>query len=84
MARSKANFTILQWLNGNELCDRLGIGKPSFYYWILMAGQVLFFMAICYTYRAIPLLDQRKNRVSGCVVARFSARSMETSRLPAA
>ncbi|KAL8695177.1 MAG: hypothetical protein Q9218_000345 [Villophora microphyllina] len=48
------------WLNGNELCDQLGIGRPSLYYWALMAGQVLFFMAICYTYRAFPALDRRK------------------------
>ncbi|KAL8748800.1 MAG: hypothetical protein Q9184_007083 [Pyrenodesmia sp. 2 TL-2023] len=51
-----------RWLNGNELCDRLGIGKPSLYYLILMAGQVLFFMAVCYTYRSISILDQRKIR----------------------
>ncbi|KAL8710345.1 MAG: hypothetical protein Q9220_005115 [cf. Caloplaca sp. 1 TL-2023] len=49
-----------RWLNGNELCDHLGIGRPSLYYWLLMAGQVLFFMAICYTYRSIPVLDRRK------------------------
>ncbi|KAL8667120.1 MAG: hypothetical protein Q9202_001042 [Teloschistes flavicans] len=28
-----------RWLNGNELCDQLGIGRPSLYYWALMAGQ---------------------------------------------
>lgn len=49
-----------------------------------MAGQVLFFMAVCYTYRAIPILDQRKIGVSGCVAARFNVRSMETYRLSAA
>ncbi|MCJ1352196.1 MAG: hypothetical protein MMC33_002180 [Icmadophila ericetorum] len=49
-----------RWLNGNELCDDLGLGRPGLYYWILMAGQCLFFMAICYTYRAIPYLDRRK------------------------
>lgn len=49
-----------RWLNGNELCDKLGIGRPSLYYWMLMAGQVVFFMVICYTYRSIPFLDRRK------------------------
>ncbi|KAL8972708.1 MAG: hypothetical protein Q9183_000393 [Haloplaca sp. 2 TL-2023] len=49
-----------RWLNGNELCDKLGIGRPSLYYWALMAGQVLFFMTVCYTYRAIPSLDRQK------------------------
>ena len=49
-----------RWLNGNELCDALGLGRPSYYYWGLMGGQCLFFMAICYSYRAIPFLDKRK------------------------
>ena len=43
-----------RWLNGNELSDALGIGRPSIYYWALAVGQCLFFMAICYTYRAVP------------------------------
>ncbi|MCJ1413306.1 hypothetical protein MMC19_007411 [Ptychographa xylographoides] len=49
-----------RWLNGNELCDALGLGRPGWYYWALMAGQCLFFMALCYTYRAVPYLDRRK------------------------
>lgn len=53
-----------RWLNGNELCDALGLGRPGWYYWSLMAGQCLFFMAICYTYRMIPYLDRRKITVS--------------------
>ena len=53
-----------RWLNGNELSDALGIGRPSIYYWALAVGQCLFFMAICYTYRAVPYLDRRKIAVS--------------------
>ena len=49
-----------RWLNGNELCDELGLGNPGLYYRALMAGQCLFFMALCYTYRLIPYLDRRK------------------------
>lgn len=49
-----------RWLNGNELCDALGLGHPSLYYWGLMAGQCMFFMALCYTYRSVPYLDRRK------------------------
>ena len=52
-----------RWLNGNELCDALGLGRPGVYYWILMAGQCLFFMTICYTYRSIGWLDRRKIKV---------------------
>lgn len=53
-----------RWLNGNELCDRLGLGKPGLYYWALVAGQCLFFTCICYFYRAVPYLDRRKIAVS--------------------
>jgi len=52
-----------RWLNGNDLCDALGLGKPSLYYWALAAGQCLFFMAVCYFYRSIPYLDRRKIKV---------------------
>lgn len=65
---SFASISFLQvnsrFLNGNELCDALGIGRPSFYYWALVVGQCLFFMAVCYTYRSIPYLDRRKIAVS--------------------
>lgn len=59
---ASADFLIAsaRWLNGNELCDRLGLARPSLYYWALFAGQNLFFCAVCYTYRAIPALDRRK------------------------
>ena len=31
-----------RWLNGNELRDALGIGRPSIYYWALTFGQCIF------------------------------------------
>ncbi|OAL25800.1 hypothetical protein AYO20_10355 [Fonsecaea nubica] len=49
-----------RWLNGNELADALGLGRPGPWYWALMAGQCIFFACLCYTYRAIPALDRRK------------------------
>lgn len=49
-----------RWLNGNDLCDELGLSRPSPYYWSLMAGQCLFFCFFCYTYRSIPSLDKKK------------------------
>jgi len=52
-----------RWLNGNKLCDALDLGRPSLYYWALMAGQCIFFMSICYFYRSIPALDQHKIKV---------------------
>ena len=51
-----------RWLNGNELADALCLPRPSLYYWALMAGQCLFFMAVCYVYRSIPHLDRKKIR----------------------
>lgn len=53
-------FANARWLNGNELADQLGLGRPSFWYWALVAGQCIFFMSICYFYRSIPYLDRRK------------------------
>ena len=52
-----------RWLNGNELCDALGLGRPGLYFWALMTGQCAFFMALCYSYRLIPYLDRRKIKV---------------------
>ncbi len=49
-----------RWLNGNELSDQLGLARPGLYYWALVAGQCLFFMAVCYAYRAVPSLDRKK------------------------
>ena len=49
-----------RWLNGNELCDCLGLARPSAYYWALMAGQCVFYMFMCYVYRTIPSWDRWK------------------------
>jgi hypothetical protein len=49
-----------RWLNGNKLCDELGLMRPGYYYWALMAGQCLFFCFFIYTYRSIPALDRKK------------------------
>ncbi|RFU29389.1 hypothetical protein B7463_g6968, partial [Scytalidium lignicola] len=52
-----------RWLNGNALCDHLGLDRPSLYYWALVAGQCIFFMFVFYTNRSIRYLDQRKIKV---------------------
>jgi hypothetical protein len=49
-----------RWLNGNKLCDELGLMRPGYYYWALMAGQCMFFCFFIYTYRSIPTLDRKK------------------------
>ena len=53
-----------RWLNGSQLCDELGLGKPRWWYWGLAIGQCIFFMGVCYFYRSIPYLDRRKIAVS--------------------
>ena len=45
-----------RWLNGGELCDALGLSKPSNYYWILMARKCLCFVISSYATRYIPYL----------------------------
>ena len=59
---ASADFLIAsaRWLNGNELGDRLGLARPSIYYWMLFAGQCMFFMVFCYVHRSIPALDRKK------------------------
>ena len=57
---ASADFLIAcaRWMNGNELCDRLGLARPSYYYWALLAGQCLFFCVFCYGYRMVPSWDR--------------------------
>ena len=59
---ASADFLIAsaRWLNGNKLCDELGLMRPSLYYWSLMAGQCLFFCLINYSNRVVPSWDERK------------------------
>lgn len=49
-----------RWLNGSDLCDQLGIPRPGWYYWALMAGQCLFFGTLSYVYRLFPSQDRKK------------------------
>jgi len=52
-----------RWLNGKDLSDALGLGNPSYYYWALVAGQCIFFMCLCYTYRSVESWDRKKIKV---------------------
>ena len=49
-----------RWLNGDELCDQLGLYRPSLYYRSVMTFQMVLYMAIAYTCRSIPWLDKKK------------------------
>ncbi|KAF2678667.1 hypothetical protein K458DRAFT_394718 [Lentithecium fluviatile CBS 122367] len=74
-----------RWLNGNDLGDELGLPRVSFYYWSLMAGQCLFFMGLCYFYRAMPYLDRghidRLKRIFYTVIvdAKYGLAGIETT-----
>lgn len=84
---ASADFLVAsaRWLNGNGLCDELGLPRPSLYYWFLMAGQCLFFCFFCYTYRSVPSWDQKKiemlKRVFYAVVveSKYGLRGEETT-----
>lgn len=53
-----------RWLNGPELCDDLGIQKPSLYYTALIAGQCWLFIVSSYLSYLSPSFDRWKIKVS--------------------
>ncbi|EPE30649.1 hypothetical protein GLAREA_03616 [Glarea lozoyensis ATCC 20868] len=46
-----------RWMNGNQMGDELGMGRPSWYYWALMAGQCAFFWVGSWLKRMSPRMD---------------------------
>lgn len=51
-----------RWMNGNALGDALGLSRPGYYYWALMAGQCAFFCTVSYGARLFPSWDKAKNQ----------------------
>lgn len=49
-----------RWLNGNELCDDLGLPHASLLARILVLAQCVFCCYICYSSRIFPGVDARK------------------------
>ena len=49
-----------RWINGNDICDGLGLSRPPFVYKVLVAGQCLFFAAWCYINRSFRERDRRQ------------------------
>lgn len=70
-----------RWLNGDELADELGLERVSGYYRALVAGQCLFFMGVCYTYRSVGWLDRRKIAVCPFLTFLYFPLSYSTSYL---
>jgi hypothetical protein len=52
-----------RWLNGHELCDALGLPRPSWYYYALNVGQCLVFMTTGYGSRLSRRWDEHKQKV---------------------
>ncbi|KXH51237.1 tat pathway signal sequence [Colletotrichum simmondsii] len=50
------------WLNGPKLARALAVEKPPFYYSLLILGQCLFFMFMCYSRRLFPSWDESRNK----------------------
>ncbi|KAH8153896.1 uncharacterized protein LAJ45_01663 [Morchella importuna] len=49
-----------RWLNGNELCDELGLPQAPFFSKVLVFAQCLFVCYIGYSSRIFPGFDKRK------------------------
>lgn len=52
-----------RWIVGNPLGDALGLGRPGFYYWGLMAVQCVFLAAGVWIKRWSPRMDERGLKV---------------------
>jgi hypothetical protein len=70
-----------RWLNGDTLCDELGLERVSLWYKALVAGQCCFFMGLCYFYRAVPRLDRRKIKVRSASFSSFLFRAVSWTKL---
>ena len=47
-----------RWMNGKEVCDFLGLGRPGWYYYSLMLGQCMLSWGLCWMQRGVPMLDR--------------------------
>lgn len=55
-------YATARWLIGHELSDALELGRPGWWYYILMVGQCLVFMSASYTTRISKKWDLEKQR----------------------
>ncbi|KAJ5320444.1 hypothetical protein N7508_000727 [Penicillium antarcticum] len=46
-----------RWINGHELCDQLGLGRPGYFYYVIFAGQCLLSIELAWAQRMFPFLD---------------------------
>ncbi|OHE99192.1 tat pathway signal sequence [Colletotrichum orchidophilum] len=50
------------WLNGAKLARALAVERPPLHYSLLILGQCLFFMFMCYSRRLFPSWDESRNK----------------------
>jgi hypothetical protein len=53
-----------RWMNGHDMCDALGLGKPSLYYYLVFAGHNVIVATLAYSQRLVPVLDRFLIQVS--------------------
>ncbi|KAG4431768.1 hypothetical protein IFR05_012744 [Cadophora sp. M221] len=47
-----------RWMNGPEMCDALGLGRPALYYYVVFAGHNILVSFLAYSQRFIPAFDR--------------------------
>ncbi|OKL61055.1 hypothetical protein UA08_03138 [Talaromyces atroroseus] len=47
-----------RWLNGNEICDQLGLGRPGILSYVAFSGLCSLVMMLAWTQRMIPAFDR--------------------------
>ncbi|KAH6688615.1 tat pathway signal sequence [Plectosphaerella plurivora] len=50
------------WLNGSDLSGALAIERPPLKYRLAVLGNCMFFMALCYSHKLFPFLDDMRIR----------------------
>ncbi|QMW44143.1 hypothetical protein G4B11_007563, partial [Aspergillus flavus] len=46
-----------RWINGDEICDELELGKPGFLYYFMFAGYSVLVLGLAWLQRTIPMFD---------------------------
>lgn len=47
-----------RWINGNEICDELDLGRPGFLYYLMFAGFCVLILGLAWLQWMIPMLDE--------------------------
>lgn len=47
-----------RWMNGDEVCDALGMSRPGWYHSALIMGHCMLNVGLCWAQRTVPALDR--------------------------